>query len=182
MTLLSVIVTGCSSADTPSTPTAATSSSSRAGQTTVPPTYSWSSKDPSCAAPQRVTSAAVPKALRDPELAAGAAASRWLGKEGLWVDPPSVAQVPGNRVKFGSVTLDAKARPTDAGGPPDVSAKRVDGGGNVNGDVGGYAEEASDAPPKSFWPTTIDFPAPGCWRVTVATSKARLHFLMSVKS
>lgn len=57
----------------------------------------------------------------------------------------------------------------------------MDGGGTARGVSGDYADASADADsPHSFWPTTIDFSAPGCWLVTETSGRATLRFLMRV--
>ncbi len=180
--LLTVVGTGCSpTAGPPSATSARPSPPVGTEGTGAHPIESDHANDPSCAGPQRVESTDLPEVLRDaPEN--GGQHPRWLGSRDLWINAPSVVTSTAHRVKFGSVTLDAGDRPTDAAGPPEVMAERVDGTGRVRGGTGGYAHHGDDAVPESFWPTVIDFPGPGCWLVTAASSETTLRLLMLVRS
>lgn len=178
----------CSSGDTsPSTTSTGLSSARTAASSTAtgPPSAtavefsSWGRSTSSCPAPRRADPKNLPSSLRDP--ANGGEARRWIHHRGLWSNPPSAVRVAGNRVKFGTVTVDADGASTRTAGKPRVTAERVDDGDvRVTASVGGLADAPGEVP-RHFWPTTMDFPTAGCWRVTSRTSQSVLTFHIDVK-
>ena len=176
--VLAMIATGCSAADgPPSTAEAAPSAPAARPSPTGDPVERWDSGDPSCAGPARTKRADLPKDVRESKTRPS------IGARNLWIEPPSYVRSTGLRVKYGSMTVDDKGTATDDAGPPKVTAERVDGTGTGKGSVGSYATETIDADTThSFWPTTVDFPAPGCWLITESSGRTTLRFLMRVAS
>lgn len=173
--LLMATATGCSAEGPSPADGSARPSPSASPARTGGPVERWDAGDLSCAGPARVKAADAPKALKV------SVPSHWIGAGNLWIEPPSLVRSTGLGVKYGSVTLDARGRSTDAAGPPQVTAERVDGTGTAKGATGGFAREApgSDSP-GSFWPTTLSFSAPGCWLVSETSGRTTLRFLMRV--
>ncbi|MFJ5219445.1 hypothetical protein ACIP98_32660 [Streptomyces sp. NPDC088354] len=106
----------------------------------------------------------------------------WYGAEDLWVampPPPDHADegAEGHSTKYASITLDARGRSTDRKGAPHVSAERLDGPGSVPGSIGGFATAGGD---RQWWPTVIDFPDAGCWRVTETLGSTEVRFTVNV--
>lgn len=170
--------TGCSWSGDPSP-----AASSRSPTSTIDQAASHATErdsiDPSCAAPGRVKFADLPQVLR--AVVKGQQSWRWFGARNIWVSAPPVSNIPNSlRVKFGSVTLDEDGEFSDSAGPPTVTAQQVDGSGTVEGHFGGYASIGAK-PTFYFWPTTIDFPTPGCWLITETFQDTTLRFLMSVR-
>jgi hypothetical protein len=83
----------------------------------------------------------------------------------------------GLRIKYASVTLDARGRVTDAKGPPRVSAERADGSRTVRGGTGGFATAPDGV---SWWPTVVTFGGSGCWTVTETLGPTTVRFTVNV--
>ncbi|MBT9254581.1 hypothetical protein KMZ32_03895 [Phycicoccus sp. MAQZ13P-2] len=70
---------------------------------------------------------------------------------------------------------------TDELGPPQVSAKRLDGGGEIAGDTGGYATAKDDSGKTlHWWPTGIQFSGPGCWRITETVGSTSITYVVDI--
>lgn len=105
--------------------------------------------------------------------------SAWYGEGDLWVSLPGSPVTRGQEgsypTKYGSFTLHEGGF-TARHGPPETHARRLDGAGTVEAGFGGYAHTV-DA---RFWPTGIEFPAPGCWVVTAALDDTKIRFVVRV--
>lgn len=176
---LAITASACSSSDHGSdkaTSPAEVSSHSPAATSDV---LSWGRNPGSCPGPQRATPEDLPASLRDPKSSVDS--HKWTHKDGLWTTAPSKAQVTGNSLKFGVVTLDSHGYLTDDNGKPKITAQPANGEGKrIRGHVGNYAEDANGVPRK-FWPTTVTFPSTGCWKVVLKTSNESLRFNIAVR-
>ncbi|MEV5145179.1 hypothetical protein [Streptomyces sp. NPDC052727] len=107
---------------------------------------------------------------------------KWYGAEDLWVAKPTLLNPTDGReerhpTKYASMTLDARGRSTDQKGAPHVDAERLDRPGSVRGSTGGFATADGD---RQWWPTVIDFPEAGCWRVTETLGSTQVRFTVYV--
>ncbi|WP_158573970.1 hypothetical protein [Streptomyces triticagri] len=112
---------------------------------------------------------------------------KWYGSDGLWVAEPGLldpadgggADKDAYRTKYASITLDGQGRATDERGAPRVEAERLGGGGSdsVRGSTGGFATGDGG---RQWWPTIIQFPGPGCWRVTETLGATEVRFTVHV--
>lgn len=75
------------------------------------------------------------------------------------------------------MTLDDQGRVTDQKGAPRVDVERLDGSGSVRGSTGGFATAEGG---RQWWPTVIEFPEPGCWKVTETLGSAEVRFTVHV--
>jgi hypothetical protein len=174
--LVVTAVMGCSSAQAPAPPPGTPSLAARGHTASAAPV------DASCPVTRPMPAASVPHVLRTLPV------SGWYGKGGLWMNmgasgdsvsiPPLESGV--YRLKYASFTLDSRGRPTSRTGPPTLDASRLDGPGTARGSTGGYAlgEAGSD---NEFWPTTINFPARGCWLLTEALRATTIRFIIRVR-
>lgn len=102
----------------------------------------------------------------------------WTGRDGLWTRIPGAEEFIADdgpvRIKHAWVTLDEEGQPTEELGDPGVRADGLDGQGTVEASHGGYAHTDE----LSWWPTVVEFPAPGCWseRGTVGDVEVRVVF------
>lgn len=105
---------------------------------------------------------------------------RWTGTEGLWAGVPErtafITDDGTIRLKHAWVTLDEEGQPTDEHGDPGVRLQRLDGAGSLEASHGGYATDAS----LSWWPTGVEFPAPGCWAETGTVNGVELRVVFEV--
>jgi len=147
---------------------------------------------PSSSASQPVASgamdAACPKAVPVPSDSVPAAVHdfdenlKWYGADDLWVAKPALLdhtdeREVGYRTKYASITLDAQGLSTDQKGAPHVGVERLDRPGSVRGSTGGFATADGD---RQWWPTVIDFPEAGCWRVTETLGSTEVRFTVRV--
>ena len=94
----------------------------------------------------------------------------WHGSGPIWIDlgnfTTSVQKQDGVfRVKYAWWTGDENGQSVKAG-PPEVSAEPFDGGQKITATHGGYASAQADDVTFAWWPTTLDFPTGGCWKIT----------------
>ncbi|MGH3411947.1 MAG: hypothetical protein ACRDPH_02570 [Marmoricola sp.] len=109
----------------------------------------------------------------------------WYGAGRLWVDLSGLSAATPGRLKFGTFTLDARGRMSDAAGPPSLRATRLDGTDATPGDRLTSSNYASANGPHGrivrFWPTTITLPGPGCWALTETLHGATVRFVVRVR-
>ncbi|MFF3833043.1 hypothetical protein ACGFU4_11345 [Streptomyces sp. NPDC048511] len=168
MGLSVLLAVGCSTATSPQ-PDMPTSSASRQDAP--------GSAHTACPDTAPVSTSSVPAAVRnfDKKLA-------WYGVDGLWVAKPrppdhTGEREEGYRTKYASMTLDDQGRVTDQKGAPRVDVERLDGSGSVRGSTGGFATAEGG---RQWWPTVIEFPEPGCWKVTETLGSAEVRFTVHV--
>ncbi|TDD87803.1 hypothetical protein E1293_07270 [Actinomadura darangshiensis] len=111
------------------------------------------------------------------------------GSGDLWVDAWFARQGPNASiqhgravVKWGTFTLYG-GRLSEHGGPPHVKAARLNGTGtaSTSPEEDNYATATSDdGTPYGFWPTVVEFPDFGCWRVTVTHGPDTVAFTARV--
>jgi hypothetical protein len=148
---------GCSIAEEPAEPPAATSQAVHCSETPATP-------------------------IRDRPPALAQTTSAWFGQGDLWVGLPDYPPVPQGDtlvLRFPVVTL-AQGVPTATRGAPVVTAQRADAAGEAPGQVGGFGR-AYGTETLSFWPASVAFPDPGCWTVTGLLGNAALQFTVEVE-
>ncbi|MEU0968677.1 hypothetical protein ABZ357_25865 [Streptomyces sp. NPDC005917] len=165
---LVLLAVGCSTS-TSSQPDSPSSSASR-------PDASGTT-NAACRDTAPVRSDSVPAAVRDFDRK-----RKWHGAADLWVAKPRLLDhtdehEEGYRTKYASITLDAQGRVTDQKGAPHVDAKRLDRPGSARGSTGGFATADGD---RQWWPTVINFPEPGCWKVTETLGSTEVRFTVHV--
>jgi hypothetical protein len=107
----------------------------------------------------------------------------WVNTE--WTRQWRVGGIPNHGrywVKWGTLTL-RHGRTTNRGGPPVVTARRLDGPGTAAASIGrdSYSfVSTSGGISYGFWPTAINFPHTGCWRVTETHGGETVRFTMRV--
>ena len=103
----------------------------------------------------------------------------WVGA--WWSDKAVLEQARQHGgIKYPSFTIQDDVV-TDELGPPQVSAKRLDGEGESSGDTGGYATAEDDSgKPLHWWPTGIRFSSPGCWQVTETVGSTSITYVVDV--
>lgn len=113
----------------------------------------------------------------------------WYGTADLWTNAWFAApgtHIPSHggdgtiRVKWSTFTLHDGV-PSPLGGPPHVTARRLDGpatavAASIN--TTDYASTGTNA--GSWWPTVIDFPAAGCWDITESRGSTTVRFTVPV--
>jgi hypothetical protein len=112
--------------------------------------------------------------------------SRWYGSDRLWVALPDAGSTirAGEqqlRVKFPSFTLDKGGAMAPGAAAPQVGAEPFQGSGAGQGSTGGYASaHTDDGQPISWWPTVIQVPHPGCWRVNESLGDTTVRFVVRI--
>lgn len=104
----------------------------------------------------------------------------WTGRDGLWTRIPAAEEFIADdgplRIKHAWVTLDEEGQPTEELGDPGVRADGLDGQGTGEAGHGGYATDAT----LSWWPTGVEFPAPGCWAETGSVAGVEVRVVFEV--
>lgn len=165
---LVLLAVGCST----SMPPQPVSPSSSTGRPDVP-----GRTNAACTDTAPVSSDSVPAAVQDFDKK-----RRWYGADDLWVARPDLLdhadeREQGYRTKYASITLDAHGQMTDQKGTPHVDVERQDRPGSARSSTGGFAT-ADDG--QQWWPTVINFPEPGCWKVTETLGSTKVRFTVHV--
>ena len=108
----------------------------------------------------------------------------WHGEGQLWVElanftHPVDRQDGSLRVKYAWWTSDPSGEALGIG-PPIVSAEPLHGGDVVVASFGGYASAGTGEDVFSWWPTTLDFPEPGCWKLTGRLNETTVNAVVEV--
>jgi hypothetical protein len=107
----------------------------------------------------------------------------WYGSGDLWVGlPDRAAGASGGTVelKFPWVTLNGD-KPSQDMGLPEVSAAQTGTSAAVKATFSDYAR-AFGTGDLAFWPSTLEFPEPGCWTVTGRLKSTTVQFVVDVKA
>jgi hypothetical protein len=128
------------------------------------------------------TKTAATPANQRPAVLAGTTGS-WYGSGDLWVGlPDHAAGASGGNIelKFPWVTLNGD-KPSQDMGLPEVSAAETGAAKTVNASFSDYAR-AFGTGDLAFWPSTLEFPEPGCWTVTGRLKSTTVQFVVDVKA
>lgn len=149
-----------------------------AARSTAPPPTTAASAAAPC-----IETTAIPAHERPPVLAD--TTLLWYGRANLWVamaDYPPKMDGSTMVLRFPWVTLEQRSpTPTPELGAPTVSARRTDAPGEAGGVVGEYTQTFGSGD-LSFWPSSVGFPAAGCWTVSGRTGDTVVEFVVDVEA